>query len=181
MRLVLQHARRERPKALPELDLQVHRRLHFRRARIADDAAGSERARAKLHPALEPADDLAGDKQVGDEIHQITLVSHTAVDRARSIEDAADFAGRESRPEEAPLLAIHSGRRPRFVEELMPDEEARRPARRRHRRPPAESRCRRTGPSRRSRPLATQLSATPPASTRFSCRSGDGARGPCAA
>src|SRR5260370_91527 len=50
---LLQHARRERTKALSELDLQVHRRLHLLRARIAQNAPGTKRPRAEFHPPLE--------------------------------------------------------------------------------------------------------------------------------
>ena len=58
--------------------------------------------------------------------------------------------------------------RARFAEHPVVDQPARRPARRRHLRPPAESRCSSNGPSRSRRPLPTQFSATPPARQRFS-------------
>src|SRR6185312_3484689 len=57
--LFAQDARGERTEGLAELDLEVHRRLHRRRARVAEDAARPERARAELHAPLEPADDAA--------------------------------------------------------------------------------------------------------------------------
>ncbi len=54
-----QHRGGERTERLPELDLQVHRRLHLAAARVADDRAAAERARAELHPPLEPADHVS--------------------------------------------------------------------------------------------------------------------------
>ena len=59
-----QHARREGPEALAELDLDVHLRLHARAARVAEDAARSECARPEFHPAVEPADDLLVGKEL---------------------------------------------------------------------------------------------------------------------
>src|SRR5262245_30253251 len=54
-----QHRGRERPERLAVLDLEVERLLHARRARVAEDRARAERARAELHAALEPAERLA--------------------------------------------------------------------------------------------------------------------------
>src|SRR5437868_9601243 len=51
-----EHTRREWPEAFAELDLEVHLRLHARAAWIADDAPIPKRARAELHPPIEPAD-----------------------------------------------------------------------------------------------------------------------------
>ena len=54
-----EHARRERAEALAEFDALIHARLHRRIARVAEDAAAAERARAEFHAALKPAHDLA--------------------------------------------------------------------------------------------------------------------------
>ena len=70
----LQDARRKGPEALAELDLQVHRGLHRGVARVADDAARPQRPRPKLHPALEPADDLAFGHHLRDALQQVALV-----------------------------------------------------------------------------------------------------------
>ena len=59
-----QHRRTERAERLAELDAAVENVLHVLAARIGQDAAVPERARSELHPALEPADDLA----VGDRV-----------------------------------------------------------------------------------------------------------------
>ena len=56
--ILAQHRRRERPETLAVLDLEVEVLLHRGRARIAEDRARAERARAELHAALEPADGL---------------------------------------------------------------------------------------------------------------------------
>src|SRR5262249_26977837 len=57
--VLAQDGGRERPKAFAELDLPGHLRLHPGRAGVAADSARPQRPRAELHPALEPADDLA--------------------------------------------------------------------------------------------------------------------------
>ena len=57
---LLEHARGEGAKALPELDLQVHRGLHLSVPRVTQDAAGPQSTGTELHAAVEPADDLAG-------------------------------------------------------------------------------------------------------------------------
>ena len=54
-----QHRGRERPERFAILDLEIERRLHRGRARIAEDRAGAERARSEFHAPLEPADRLA--------------------------------------------------------------------------------------------------------------------------
>ena len=50
--------RGERTEALPELDLQVHHRLHPRRAGVPQDRAGAQRPGPELHPPLEESHDL---------------------------------------------------------------------------------------------------------------------------
>ena len=57
--LLLEHAGRERAVGLAVLDPLVEDVLHVGAARIGDDRPVAERARAELHPPLEPADDLA--------------------------------------------------------------------------------------------------------------------------
>src|SRR5213593_1077146 len=47
-----QHARREWSKAFSVFNLEVHYRLHSRRARIAEDTPRTQGAWAKLHPSL---------------------------------------------------------------------------------------------------------------------------------
>ena len=53
-----EHDRRERPEGLPVLDPRVEHILHLGLARVGEDAAIAERARAELGAALKPADDL---------------------------------------------------------------------------------------------------------------------------
>ena len=122
-----EHGRGERPEALAELDLEVHRRLHGRRARVAQDAARAQGPRAELHPALEPADDLAVGQQAGDVVEQLGLVveppARTAPCAAR---DRSTSSVVKLGPEEAPLLGSRgrSGRAG-LVQELVPDEQRR--------------------------------------------------------
>ena len=54
-----EHDRRERPERLPVLHPLVQDVLHLGGARIGQDAAVAERARAELGAALEPADHVA--------------------------------------------------------------------------------------------------------------------------
>ena len=63
--ILLKHARRERTKAFPPLDLGVDRVLHRRNRRIGEDRAIAERARAPLAAALVPAGDLTPGDQIG--------------------------------------------------------------------------------------------------------------------
>ena len=58
------HARRKRAKILAVLDLLIEDVAHLRPARIGEQRAVAERARAELHAALKPGDDLA----VGDHL-----------------------------------------------------------------------------------------------------------------
>src|SRR5690606_39150604 len=53
------HRRRERPEALPALDLQVEDILHVGTAWIAHDRAVAEGAWPPFHSPLKPADDIA--------------------------------------------------------------------------------------------------------------------------
>src|SRR5262249_37746573 len=41
---------------LAELDAEIERPLHDRRARVTEDRPGTQGARTEFHPALEPAD-----------------------------------------------------------------------------------------------------------------------------
>ena len=163
-----EHARGERPEALAELDLQVHRRLHRRRARVAEDAAGAERARAELHPALEPADDLAVGQQLGDVRRAARPRRRTRwYVRADAVEERGDLVRREARAEEAALLASRGRRRVRGLSSSWCQTNSAAPSA-----PPASPaagwiQMSSNGPSRSSRPLATQFSATPPARTRL--------------
>ena len=68
-----QDRRRKWAKALAELDLEVHGGLHGRRAGIAQNAARTQGPGPELHPALEPADDLAIGQQSGDMFKQVVL------------------------------------------------------------------------------------------------------------
>ena len=61
---------RERPERFAELDLQVHHRLHLRRARVADDGPAAERAGAELHASLQQPDDFLLGEQRRDLIGQ---------------------------------------------------------------------------------------------------------------
>src|SRR5207249_11361708 len=93
-----QHARREGPEALAELDLQVHDRLHARRAGVAQDAAVAERARPEFHPPLEPADDLLLGEEACAALDELIL-RELLVDAAHRGEEALDLGVGEGGPE----------------------------------------------------------------------------------
>ena len=60
------HGRGEWPVRLAELDLRVHEVFHLGSARIGEDAAVAERARAEFEPPLGPADHLSCREQLDD-------------------------------------------------------------------------------------------------------------------
>ena len=157
-------------KTLAVLDLEVQHRLHGRRARIAEDRASAERARAELHAALEPADRLSVDERVARRRRSAASSSSTSKRAPAALQAPLDLVLREARARDRRRCMAS----PRAVRPCAAAPEAgdRRPAprraRRRRRRRPAGSRCRSKRPSRRILPLATQLSATPPARQRFS-------------
>ena len=61
----LQHGRRKRAPPFAEFDRVVHFGVHFRIARIGQDRAVSQRARAELHSSLEPTDDFSIGEKFG--------------------------------------------------------------------------------------------------------------------
>ena len=101
-----QHARRERAERFAKLDLDVHLLLHPRRARVADDAAAAKRARAELHPSLEPSDDLLLRHQPGHAVQECFLVGDALVCGAHAVEEQADVVVRKSGAEERAMLRI---------------------------------------------------------------------------
>ena len=102
--------RREGPEGLPVLDLEVHDRLHPRIPRIAENAAASERAGPELHPALEPADDLARREVVGDLPEEVFL-RHAHVRGVLPGEEELDLLVRVCRAQEAAAHAVAGARR----------------------------------------------------------------------
>ena len=115
---------------LAELDLEVHRRLHLGVARVAQQTPRAKRAGAKLHPTLEPADDLAVGQMLGDRIAQGFVVLKSlerGVDRS---EEPLDLGVGVTRAKEGAGLTVGLGRGPGIFEKLMVDQEshAERPA-----------------------------------------------------
>ena len=125
-----------------------------------------EGPRAEFHPPLEPADDLAVGQEPGDVLEQLGLVANRWPLPPCPARDRAICVGAVARAEEAALLSCPGP----SARAAFPGADARRTgpprARRRRRRPRAGSRDRRSRPRASSRPLATQLRATPPARTR---------------
>ncbi len=74
-----QHRRRKRPERFAVLDPQIQAGLHIRIARIAEDRPRSQRARPKLQPARQMADDLALNQLLREET--IALSFRKACDR----------------------------------------------------------------------------------------------------
>ena len=93
-----EHRRAERAERLAELDALVQGVLHVRAARVGEDAAAAQRARAELHAALEPADDLAVGQLARGAVDQLALrragwYSTTASSRARARMSASLYSG----------------------------------------------------------------------------------------
>ncbi len=107
--VLAEHARRERPEALPILDLEVHHRLHLRRAGVAQDAAAAERARPELHAPLVEADDLLRGQELRHDARQL-LAADAPVGRLALAEEALDDRDRKRRAEIRPLHAVPIGR-----------------------------------------------------------------------
>ena len=92
VRVLSQDARRKRPEALPELDLDVHRRLHLCRPGVAQDAARTERPRTEFHTAVEPPDNFFADERLGDFVEQRVFARMMAVARAGALQEGFDLA-----------------------------------------------------------------------------------------
>ena len=123
---LLQDGRGERAEALAELDLEVHRRLHRRRPGVAQDAPGAQGPRAELHPALEPADDLAVGQQAGDVLEQLGLVVANRWPRPPCpARNRAISSVLKRGPRKLPLLGVAAVGVARLLQELMPDEQGR--------------------------------------------------------
>src|SRR5207253_2666743 len=100
------HRRRERPERFAKLDLQVHRRLHFAAAGIAEDAAPAERTRTEFHAALEPSDDILCCEKPGDGIAELVLGLIFVSDRAFGLDESANLLAAVARAEKASELAV---------------------------------------------------------------------------
>ena len=121
--VLAQHAGSKGPEALPELDLEVHDRLHLRRPRVTDDTTRAQSPRAVLHPAVEPADHLLLGHGPSDVLEQLRLVAKIMVTSSGLVEKLLDLARGILRPQEAALLCILAVGRPWLVQQLVPDEQ----------------------------------------------------------
>ena len=110
------HRRAERPERLAELDARVQRVLHVGAARIGEDAAAPERARAELHAPLEPADDLA----VGDRARRAVDQFGLAEPLERDAAAPARVVSRRS-PELRAVVDVPHDEVPRLLQHLVPD------------------------------------------------------------
>ena len=91
MHVVFEHAGRKRPKRLPELDLQVHDRLHLGAACVAENAARAQRPRPKLHAPLEPTDHFLVGDEIRNSVRQRVIVAEFFVFRAGRLEELPDL------------------------------------------------------------------------------------------
>src|SRR5687767_28560 len=90
MSVLAQDAGSKRAERLPELDLQVHDRLHFWGSRVADDRARSEGARPELHTAVKVTDDALLCYLLCEQIEQRRLVRKIMIGGADAIEEGLD-------------------------------------------------------------------------------------------
>ena len=181
-----QHHRRERPKPLAELDLQVHVRLHRRRAGIAQDRPRAEGPRAELHPARgqspRPCPPRSPPRSARHSSSSLQTLPHRAQPPQHRVVVRRD-AGGISGPRNAPRMPSGCGTVRGCLSRWCQNHSAAPSA------PPASpaAGCVQSdsnGPSHESLPVATQLSATPPASARcrqpraLDARSGPSAESP---
>src|SRR5436190_2628042 len=122
MRMLLKHNRREGTEAFAELYFQVHGCLHFRRPRVADNAAGAKRPGPEFHSAAEPSNYLLLGKKSGHVLGMFLFILDAGVLNPPFIQESPDFSSRKSWPEQAALLGIMAGVFPRLIHELMPGE-----------------------------------------------------------
>ena len=161
-RRLREERRRERAEGLAVLDARVEDVLHVVPARIGDDRAVAERARAELHPPLEPADDVA----VGDPLGDVRRrARRRPCARARSRRRGSPPRPRRRRTAGRCTRAPSRSRAACRAPGSRRSTRHRRRCRSRLR--PAARRRPRTRVSGRMRPFATAFSATPPARQRF--------------
>src|SRR5262249_49139407 len=86
-----EHARREWPERLAELDLRVHDVLHLGAAGGGEDRARAERTRAELEPAAGPAADPAGEENGDPARGETLLVLHLAEGEAVLAQKVGDL------------------------------------------------------------------------------------------
>ena len=152
-----QHRRREGPEGLAILDLQVQRLLHRRRARITQDRAVAERARAELHPPLEPSERLAlrpglPRRSRSARRRRARRTSRPQLSRRASISSCAELG-----PEVGAAHPVAIDRVPLAAPAACGSPPARRPTHRRRRPPRAGCRSVRTG--RRAEPCRSRRSS----------------------
>ena len=166
--VLAEHAGGERPEALAELDLEVHRAPASAGTAASPMMLRAPRARGpnSIRPWNQPTTFSVG--------HRARRRARSARSRRRSagngapalVQELLDLARSVSRPEKAALLESRPfGDRGRSRSWCQTNRAA-------PRAPPASPAAGwiqmfSNGPSRSSLPLATQLSATPPARTRF--------------
>ena len=125
-------------------------RLHRRRARVAEDAARAERARAELHAPLEPADDVAGGEQSRGGARAIRRIGAKTGGRARPRpEERLDLVVAERGAEVGGRHRVACRRDRAAVACRRTTRAAPRRPRRRRRPPPAAPRRARTAPRAR--------------------------------
>src|SRR2546428_7933586 len=120
--MLAQHAGSEGPETLAELDLQVHGRLHLRRARVADDAAGAKGTGTELGATVEPANDFLFGHRFGDMLEQVVLAAEAAIDGPRLAQKGFDLGYGILWTQQAAFLRIGNGGRARLPEKLIPNE-----------------------------------------------------------
>src|SRR5207249_6911475 len=105
-------------EALAEFNLEVHHLLHLRGLRIANDRATAQCARAKLHPALEPANDLLVFDQVGNFFGNLLFAEF---DKGRLLlrQKPANLLWRKCWPQVRAVLRILAPVRPALLAKIL--------------------------------------------------------------
>src|SRR4051812_19265662 len=120
--MLAKNDRSEWPETLAELDLEIDDGLHLLGARVPENAARTQRARAELGAPVEPTDDFALRQQARDLIEESLLTLMAVIWSVFRVEHARDVFGGVRGPEVTRLLGIRGLRRSRFVQQLMPHE-----------------------------------------------------------
>src|SRR3954463_15889115 len=123
--MLAKNDRSEWPETFAELDFEIDDGLHLLGARVSENTARTQRARAELGAPVEPTDDFALRQEARDLIEEGLLTLVAVIRSLFRVEHARDVFGGVRRPEVTCLLRIRWLGRSRFVQQLMPHEHRR--------------------------------------------------------
>ncbi len=98
----LKNDRRKGTKRFAKLDLLIHRRLHGRASRIAENTAAPEGPRSKLHPPLEPPHHPLIGNQFSDLVAEGGFVGERAEDGSQRAQFRSISSSLKANPRKEP-------------------------------------------------------------------------------